>query len=216
MSEAGEALGFEGTYPLDERFWFPAEQSAVVPWRYGDLVAVPASAENARDGKGRPWLALMVGHPACDLGAKGAPKGVQLFRVHPLKAVSRPQRSEIIAGYTVDPAGQLRVARLNCVYLAPVPGSATHAQSMFADLREPVRVPLMELTEAGRIAAMTHEARVAVLRRDALFRYRWNLSLDDVFALEQSRIAGDDAFEGPRPQWATSRGLTANAGRPAP
>lgn len=203
MSEAGDALGFEGTYPLDGSFWFAGEEAAAMPWRYGDLLAVPASAGQSRDSKGRTWFALMVGHPACDLGAKGAPKGVQVFRVHPLRSVSRPQRAEIIAGYTLDGQGRMRVARLNFVYLAPVPGSATHEESMFADLREPVRIPLPDLTEAGRLAAMTHEARVAVLRRDALFRYRWNLSLEQVFALERARISGDSAFEGPRPPWAT-------------
>ena len=193
---------FEGTYPFDEGFWFDNRKSTEVPWRFGDLLAVPPLTEAARDSKGRPWLALMVGHPACDLGAKGAPKGVQVFRVHPLKAVSRQQRSEIIVGYTLDLQGQMRVARLNLVYLAPVPGSPTHDQPMFADLREPIRIPLPDLEAAGRLAAMTHEARVAVLRRDALFRYRWNLSLDQVFALERTRIAGDQAFEGPKPDWA--------------
>lgn len=202
MTEAGEALGYEGTYPLDEHFWAPPGDAETLPWRYGDLIAVPDSNAQARDSKGRPWLALMVGHPACDLGAKGAPKGVQAFRVHPISSVSRPQRQEIIAGYTLDAAGQLRVARLNLAYLAPVPSAPKHGQAMFADLRETIRVPLADLQEAGRLAAMTHEARVALLRRDALFRYRWNLSLGQVFAFERERIGGDQHFGSAKPVWA--------------
>lgn len=81
----------------------------------------------------------------------------------------------------------MRVARLNLVFLAPVPGSPTHDQPMFTVFREPMRLPLSDLKPVGRLAAMAHDARVAVLRRDALFGYRGKLSLDQVFALERTR-----------------------------
>lgn len=204
MSEAGEALGFEGTYPLDEHFWVPGGQDTQYPLRFGDLASVPSSEQAAQDSKGKPWFAAMVVHPNCDLGPKGAPLGVQVVRVHPLKKVSVRQRAEIVAGFTVDEAGAVRVARINFVYLAGVPGSATHSEPMFADLRETVRISLANLAAAGRLAAMTHEARVAILARDALFRYRWNLTPVEVYKLERARISNDPRFEGPKPLWATS------------
>ena len=58
---------------------------------------------------------------------------------------------------------------------------------MFADLRRSVRIPVEHLQAAGRVGAMSLDARVAVLRRDAYFRYRWPLSLDDVLNLERFR-----------------------------
>jgi len=51
---------------------------------------------------------------------------------------------------------------------------------------------------------MSHDARVAVLRRDAYFRYRWPVSLDDVLNLERFRIEADSNFVGPRPPWAAT------------
>lgn len=54
---------------------------------------------------------------------------------------------------------------------------------------------------SGVMAAMSHDARVALLRRDAYFRYRWPLTLQAVATLERDRIVGDSAFAGPRPDW---------------
>ena len=72
---------------------------------------------------------------------------------------------------------------------------------LFADLRACSRVPLDAL-RAGRVSAMSHDSRVAVLRRDAYFRHRWPLSLLAVTTLEADRIRTDPAFVGPRPTWA--------------
>lgn len=81
--------------------------------------------------------------------------------------------------------GRIHVSRVNSVYLAPLPGTEVE---LFADLRSSARVPLARLQSAGRLAAMTHDARIALLRRDLYFRYRWLVSLDDLVALEASRI----------------------------
>lgn len=34
------------------------------------------------------------------------------------------------------------------------------------------------------------------------FRFRWNISLDQIRELERARIMADDEFLGPRPTWA--------------
>ena len=73
---------------------------------------------------------------------------------------------------------------------------------MYADLRQTARVPLDELKVAGRVAAMTHEARVALLARDLYFRYRWPAAVASVFELEWGRINSDPDFLGPKPNWA--------------
>jgi hypothetical protein len=51
---------------------------------------------------------------------------------------------------------------------------------------------------------MTHDARVALLRRDTYFRYRWTLTLDAVVTLERDLTEHDSNFLGPRPSWAVS------------
>jgi hypothetical protein len=197
---------FEGTYPPDAGFWVPSTDAAKYPWRYGDLVATPASAERygAVDSKGRPWHALMLTHPSCELGAKGAPGRVQAARVYWLRDVSQRQGREIVTGYAeVD--GRMRVARAHQVYLAPVPGNDKFGERMFADLRQSVRIPDDSLRAAGRVTAASHDARLAVLRRDTYFRYRWAMSLADVLSLEKLRIEADTDFAGPLPQWAAAR-----------
>ena len=192
-------LPFAGTYPGDDAFWVPQAESGGYPPRYGDLFAVPDRSD-LRDSKGKPWRALMAVHPSCEMGAKAAPDGVQVVRVHLLREVSQPQRDEIRAGFKETALG-IRPARVNMVYLAPPPAGPVQ-EELFADLRTTARISMDELLTAGRLAAMTHAARLAVLRRDVYFRYRWDLAAVDVLRLEQGRIRADSAFEGPRPDWA--------------
>jgi hypothetical protein len=193
-------LSFAGTYPLDEDFWVPAEEADAHPPRYGDLFATPELTD-CRDSKGRLWRAVLAVHPSCEMGAKGAPAGVQVVRVHLLREVSQGQRDEVRAGFR-EREGRIEICRANMLYLAPVPAGAALAEELFADLRVTARVPLDALL-GGRRAAMTHDARVALLRRDAYFRFRWPLTLEAVAALERDRISGDAAFAGPRPSWST-------------
>ncbi len=166
-------------------------------------MAVPEDAQGLglADSKGRAWRALMITHPSCEVVSKGAPDGVQAARVYWLREVSQRQQAEIMTGY-VEVDETLRPARVHQVYLAPAPGTSHH-ERMFADLRKSVRVPLANLQGAGRVAAMSHDARLAVLRRDVYFRYRWPLTSGAVLELERSRIVRDGAFQGPRPTWAT-------------
>ncbi len=142
----------------------------------------------------------MAVHPSWELGSKAAPLGVQVVRVHRLSEVSRSQRDEIRTGFR-EQDGQVRIARVNYVYLAPVQGDDDLDRELMADLRASARVPLLDL--AGlRAAAMSHDARVAVLAREIYFRHRWPVTPADVLALERERISRDPAFVGPRPVWA--------------
>ena len=193
-------LPFAGTYPADESYWVPPAEEQQYPPRYGDLFAVPKNLGLA-DSKGRPWVAVMATHPSCELGAKGAPTGVQVVRVHRLREVSARQRDEVRAGF-MEVDGQIRPARLDMFYLAPVAGVDGTNEEMYADLRATARIDLDVLQQAGRVAAMTHDARLALLRRDLAFRYRWHLPPGQILALERARIGGDSTFEGPRPAWA--------------
>lgn len=169
------------------------------PLRYGDVFATP-ELDQCRDSKGRLWRAAMAVHPSCELGAKDAPNGVQVVRVHKLREVSNGQAAEIRAGFR-ESDGRIELCRVNMVYLAGIAQAPGLDEELFVDLRANSRVPLDSL-RAGRVSAMTHDARVAVLRRDAYFRYRWPLSLQAVADMEAGRIRTDAAFAGPRPSWA--------------
>lgn len=192
-------LPFVGTYPADDQYWVPTSEAELYPPRYGDLFA--PEGLGLVDSKGRSWVAVMATHPSCELGAKTAPNGVQVVRVHRLREVSTRQRDEVRTGF-VEANGQIRPTRLNMVYLGPVAGRDGLNEELWADLRATARLDLEALKNAGRIAAMTHDARLALLRRDLAFRYRWQLPPEQILELEQARISGDSAFEGPRPAWA--------------
>lgn len=187
---------FPGQYPAANRFWPPAEDSLLYPLRYGDLFATPDN-KACRDSKGAPWHAVIALHPSCELQSKGAPLGVNVARVRLLKSVSIPQRAEIVAG-VVAVGLEMRVARVNTAYIAGTPDDyASHHDDMFADLRETTRVPRESLV---RIAPMSHDARLALLKRDTYFRFRWNVDLEIVVRLEQNRILSGE-FPGPTPDW---------------
>lgn len=198
---------FQGTYPSDEDFWVPTPDDSEYPPRYGDLFATPEN-ESVRDTKGRPWRAVMALHPSCEMGAKPAPDGVQVVRVYLLREVSQAQREEVRAGFRETSLG-IRPVRVNIVYLAP-PRAGPLTEELFADLRKTARVPIDEIQAAGRLAAMTHDARLAVLRRDIYFRYRWDFPVSELLRLEQGRISADSAFQGPRPPWAPPAPTTAS------
>lgn len=197
--EVSAPLSFVGTYPLDEDFWVAPALAEQYPLRYGDVFATP-ELDQCRDGKARLWRAVMAVHPSCELGAKAAPNGVQVVRVHKLREVSNGQGAEIRAGFR-ERDGRIELCRVNLVYLAGITQTPGLDEELFADLRACSRVPLDAL-RGGRVSAMSHDARVAVRRRDTYFRYRWPLSLLAVTQLEADRIRTDSAFVGPRPAWA--------------
>jgi hypothetical protein len=189
-------LPFVGTYPHDEDFWVDPKDSHAYPLRYGDVFITP-DLPQCCNAKGKPWRAVMAVHPSCELGAKSAPDGVQVVRVSLLSNVNEGQRNEIRAGFR-EKNGQIQLSWAHLVYLATVQADDLKGEDLYADLRATARVPLDSL-QGNRIAAMTHDARVALLRRDTYFRYRWPLTLDAVASLERDRIASDTNFHGPRP-----------------
>lgn len=76
-------------------------------------------------------------------------------------------------------------------------------EDLYLDFHKVERVRLADLEAAGRRAAMTHDARLTLIRRDLYYRYRWLVSPDSVLASEKARISNDPAFAGPRPAWAS-------------
>jgi hypothetical protein len=192
-------LPFQGTYPADDNFWISGAAADSYPLRYGDLFRTPDSAA-LRTTKGRPWTAVMALHPNCELGAKGAPDGIQVIRVHRLREVSNSQQDEVRAGFRQTESG-IQPARVNMVYLAPPPCQDL-AEELYADLRQTARVDNEIIPAESRLAVMSHDARLALLRRDIYFRYRWDIELTQLVELEAGRIRADQKYEGPRPSWA--------------
>jgi hypothetical protein len=114
------------------------------------------------------------------MGAKAKPSSaIEVARVVPLSA--QPQEKD----------GRVLIAYAHTVFLAGVPWSAGHRDGMFANLRETVRVSMADLAAAGRVAAMTHDCRVSVIRRELYYRYRWLVSREDVQANEASRVSNE-------------------------
>lgn len=194
-------------YPAPADYWVPdADQEGVWPHRFGDLFHTPAT-----DAQGRPlatkdgtaWHAVMAYSPSCELVTKATDTDtVEVVRVLRLDSQSDAHAAaSIVAGWQ-EKGGRTTVAYAHTVFLAPVPGHPTHDQPMFAHLKTTARVTVSDLRAAGRIAALTHDARVAVIRRDLYYRYRWLVPMDDVRAAEADRIANDPFFTPPRPDWA--------------
>lgn len=53
---------------------------------------------------------------------------------------------------------------------------------------------------------MTHDCRLAWIRRWIYFRLRLTVTLAQVREMEAERIANDPTFEGPRPDWVALTG----------
>jgi hypothetical protein len=172
-------------------YYVPAPHASEYPIRQGDLLAGPTVA-------GERWLATLIIHPTCELG-KRATAEIQVARVRPLDDLDDDfQRSLVVAGYReVD--GQRRVAVASTFFLAPW---EVGGEPCFANFRELATVPRSAAAEANRLAAITHDCRVTLIRRYLYFRFRLAFAIGDVRAWEAQRIASDPAFEGSRPSWA--------------
>jgi hypothetical protein len=161
------------------------------PLRQGDVVRGTTVG-------GERWLAAQVIHPTCEL-PKSAVRQIQVARVRSLAELGDDfQRALVVAGYReVD--GQRRVAVANTFFLPPWDEGG---EPSFVNLRELASVPRSTATVARRVAAITHECRITLIRRYLYFRFRLAFRLEDVRAWEAKRIANDPVFEGPRPSWA--------------
>lgn len=206
---ASEDISGDAWYPSPDAYWVPtaeATEPGVWPHRFGDLFHAPATDAHGvalTSGDGKPWHAVMVYSPSCEVISKAKDSDtVEVARV--LRLDKQPDQNAMKAITTgwQERNYRVTVAYAHTVFLAPVPGHATHTFPMFAHLKSSARVTLSDLRTAGRIAALTHDARVAVIRRDLYYRYRWLVPTADVKAAEIDRIANDPHFTPPRPDWA--------------
>lgn len=187
----------EGWYPAVEGYYVTEPDPALYPVRQGDLMLPP---EETPISSKKPWLACLVVHPSCDLGAKSHPSDLQVVRVLALRSASEKSRPDIVLGMRkVD--GEARVASANTFFLPPV---ARLHEPMYADFHQPARIPRAELSVDRRVAALTHNARLYFIRRKLYWEQRWFMALEDVLGFEKVRIAGDSAFVGDKPEWARS------------
>ena len=202
--EQRNATVSDAWYPAPDQYWVIPPADDARPSRYGDLYRAPATSATGQpltSGDGRPWLAVLVLTPSCELISKAKDDAaVEVARVLPLAAQAPKPAAAIVAGWQ-EQESRVAVAYANMIFLAGVPHAPGHDDGMFADLRQTVRVRLGDLREAGRIAALDHDARVSVIRRELYYRYRWLVATDDVRALEAARISHDPHFTEPRPPW---------------
>lgn len=198
--------------------WVDPASAVERPHRYADLFHAPTqdgygrplstTSKSARKAAGSreapaPWHAVLVLSPSCDVISKsGGDSLVLVARVKDLSQQSGPQQAAIAAGWKLGPHGP-QVAFARFAYVPAVPNLATHPKHMYADFGETVWVRYADLAAAGRIAVADHDARVALIRREIYYKYRWLVPMAEVRAAEAARITGDDAYEGPRPAWAT-------------
>lgn len=200
-----EQIITEAWYPRPDDYWVPDAEADERPYRYGDLFHAPSHDVHGAplsDKGGAPWHAVMVLAPSCELVAKAKPTdAVEVARVLPLNSQDPKAARAIVTGWQ-EKDSRITIAFAHTVFLAPVPDHATHAGPMFAHLKSTTRVTLADLRLAGRIAALDHDARVSIIRRDIYYRYRWLTPRADVEAAERTRISNDPHFAPPRPDWA--------------
>lgn len=186
-------------FPPADEYWVDASESDQHPLRYGDMCAAP-DLEECRTAKGKSWAHVLVLHPSCELGVKAASDTeVIVARVNRVADIGASQRGAVRLGWA-ERNGQILVAHANTFWMPPLP-TQDDDTDFYADFRRLQRVPFAALRDL-REAAMTHDTRVYLIRRELYFKYRWLVDLDNVRMLETERIAGDPNFAGPRPDWA--------------
>lgn len=190
MSDAPSGENF---YLRHDRYWVAPDEQADYPVRQGDLFADIEVA-------GERWPAALLIHPTCEL-AKVSVGRVQVARVQLLDELGEVgQRARVVAGLSVETNG-VRIQFAHTFFIAPAEHGGL-AEPMFANLREIALIDRALFSQDRRAAAMTHNARVTLIRRYLYFRFRMLTSFQEVRALEAARIRADPAFAGPRPDWA--------------
>jgi hypothetical protein len=145
------------------------------------------------DKQGAPWHAVMVVSPSCELVSKARDADtIEVVRVLRLVSQDPSAQKAIVTGWQEKEA-RVTVAFAHTMFLAAVPEHDSHAEPMFAHLKSTGRVTLASLREAGRIAALDHDARVCVIRRDLYYRYRWLVPMSDVAEAERLASATTDS-----------------------
>lgn len=187
-------------YPKADSYWVDPSLAVEYPNRYGDVFVTPDHS-GCVTSKGQRWLHVMILHPSCEINAKSAnDTAVLVARVNRVTNLGARQHAMVRLGWREEDL-MTKVAHANTFWMPPLPNQ-TDEVDWYVDFRRLVSVDLGSLVESGREACMTHDARVYLIRREAYYKYRWNVSLEDVREFEQQRIAGDPNFIGPRPSWA--------------
>ena len=183
-------------YPRAEDYFVPEDEVALYPVRQGDIFETPLDV-------GVRWLGAMLVHPSCEIQS-GKSRLVQVARIHAVsELVDEFQQASVTYGFA-ERDGDVKIAFAHTFWLPPAMKSGPFSEPMFVDFREVALAPSVAFDSADRVRAMSHEARVFLIRRKIYFRYRWNLSLADVRRTEALRIGSDLSFVGPRPGWAAN------------
>jgi len=199
-------------YPED--YWVGEAKSAAYPFRYGDLFHPPVIdqidlgpkrerddliAEEVRDNS---WFGALVLSPSCELGAKAkAESRILVGRVSHMRNLRPGDKAKIVTGWSQTNTGK-KIAFGKYAYLAPVNYSKSHDEIMFVDFTQTVWINFSDLETQGRIAALDHDARTSLIRREIYYKYRWLVSINEVRAAEVFRISNDSEYIGPKPSWA--------------
>ena len=150
-----------GWYLDRERYWVDPAEADSYPLRQGDLIQGPTV-------DGELWTAAQIVHPTCEL-AKPSVARVQVARVRPLGDLPDDSARRLVTlGYR-DVGGTRMVAAAHTFFLAPWPG---HDEPAFANFRELATVERSAISLETRRATMTHDCRVAWIRRWIYFRLR--------------------------------------------
>ena len=197
-----------------KQYWVTKEEAPKRPPRCRELpnapltdrTGLPLSFERADLATGQvkqvPWFGAFILSTSCELGAKakeGIP--VQIARVKNLAGVNPADCAKIVTGWSQGSSGPT-IAFAYFAYLAPVAFSKNHNEEMFVDYHETVWVNSQDLLGARRVAALDHDARVSLIRREIYYKYRWLLATSDVRAAEAYRISNDPDYQGQKPDWA--------------
>lgn len=174
-----------------DRYWVASDAAAAYPLRQGDLVAGFQSGP-------AEWLAAQIVHPSCELGKRSVAK-VQVARVRPLSDLADHFSRELVMAGFREAGGHRKVAVAHTFFLTPW---SADGEPCFVNFREMRSIERASVSLDSRVATMTHDCRVAWIRRWIYFRLRLTVTPEQVQAMEAERIAGDPSFEGPRPDWA--------------
>lgn len=182
-------------YLDEDRYWVSAADAGAYPLRQGDLIA-------GFDDDRLNWPMAQIVHPTCEL-AKPSVKRIQIARVRPLSDLPNDFLRQLVMTGFREVGGSRRAAIVHTFFLAPW---SANGEPCFVDFREMDSIDRAAASEDSRIATMTHDCRVAWVRRWIHFRLRLPISYQYVQQMEADRIAADALFRGPRPKWAERAG----------
>jgi hypothetical protein len=181
-------------YPPGEIYFVDPREADDYPARQGDVFDAPEE-----EGALSEWKGFVLTHPTCEL--RKAPE-VQIARIRLVSELPDPFQQALVTFGFRDRGGTIEVAYAHTFWLPPATRDGALSEPMFAVFRDVLTVDRGRVDSDRRARALSHEARLYLIRRKILFRYRWALTLDQVRKLEADRIRRDPSFEGPRPDWA--------------